>query len=372
MERLEQTAGLDRALEALPNAKVLQERHAAGLGLTSPELAVLLAYTKLELQRALVASDVPDDPYLDRDFVAYFPPQLQTGYSDALASHPLRRDIVATVVANAVVNRAGISFLSRMCDETGLSLPVLARAHVIARDVLDAADTWAAIDALDLVVAAATQDEMFLLVRRLVERSARWLVRHVDRLDLGPVVERFRPGVRAVLDALPDLLAGRVAEAAHRTAVAFVAAGVPDHVAQLVAASDAALAALPSVALGAEHDLDPLVVARIQFLLDDRLALDRVRDRIAALPRADRWQTEARAALRDDFYESQHALTAAVLTETDRVGSSEARVDEWLVAHAPAVDRFQELVTDVEQTQTADLAALAVVRRALRDLAALE
>ena len=89
---------------------------------------MLLAYTKLELQRALVASDVPDDPYLDADFVAYFPPSLRTGFDDALASHPLRREIVATVVANAVVNRAGISFLSRLCDETGLSLPVLARA----------------------------------------------------------------------------------------------------------------------------------------------------------------------------------------------------------------------------------------------------
>ncbi len=196
MERLEQTAGLDRALEALPTGKVLQERHAAGRGMTSPELAVLLAYTKLELQRALVASDVPDDPYLHPELVGYFPPSLRTGFDDEIAAHPLRREIVATVVANAVVNRAGISFLSRLCDETGLSLPVLARAHVIARDVFDAADTWSAIDALDLVVPAAVQDEMFLLVRRLVERAARWLVRHVDPLDLRPdgrTLPRRRP-----------------------------------------------------------------------------------------------------------------------------------------------------------------------------------
>jgi glutamate dehydrogenase len=213
---------------------------------------------------------------------------------------------------------------------------------------------------------------MFLLVRRLVERSARWLVRHVEPLELGPVVERFRPGVRAVIDALPELLVGRVAATAATAAAGFVAAGVPDDVAYLVAASDAGLAALASVALGFEHDIDPRVVTRIQFLLDDRLALDHVRDRIAALPRGDRWQTEARAALRDDFYESQHALTAAVLTETDRDGTPDARVDEWLAAHVPSVERFQDLVADVERTDTADLAALAVVRRALRDLAMLE
>jgi glutamate dehydrogenase len=372
MERLEQTAGLDRALEALPNAKVLQERHAAGLGLTSPELAVLLAYTKLELQRALVMSDVPDDPYLDANFVAYFPPSLRTGFDDALASHPLRREIVATIVANAVVNRAGISFLSRLCDETGLSLPVLARAHVIARDVFDAADTWAAVDALDLVVRASVQDEMFLVVRRLVERAARWLVRHSEALALGPTVERFRPGVRAVVAELPELLVGAVGETAEATAARFTAAGVSPELARKVAASDAALVALPAASLALDHDLDARAVAHIQFLLDDRLGLDRLRDRIAALPRADRWQAEARAALRDDLYESQYALTGAVLTETDPDRPPDGRVDAWLDDHADAVTRYRTLVHDVEQADTADLAALAVVRRALRGLARLE
>ena len=369
MERLEQTAGLDRALEALPSAKALQERHAAGRGLTSPELAVLLAYTKLELQRALVASDVPDDPYLAATFVAYFPPSLRTGFDDALASHPLRREIVATVVANAVVNRAGISFLSRLCDETGLSLPVLARAHVIARDVFDAADTWAAVDALDLVVPAVVQDEMFLLVRRLVERSARWLVRHAEPLALGPTVDRFRAGVHTVTSSLSDLVVGAVADSVAAATARFTAAGVAPDLARQVAASDAALVALPAVALALEHDVDPRVVARIQFLLDDRLALDRLRDRIAALPRADRWQTEARAALRDDFYESQHALTDAVLTDTDASGAPEVRVDAWLAEHDVTVGRYRDLVRDVERADAADLAALAVVRRALRDLA---
>ena len=335
MERLEQSAGLDRALEALPTAKVLQERHAAGVGLTSPELAVLLAYTKLELQRALVASDVPDDPYLADAYVAYFPPDLRDGYDAALTTHPLRREIVATVTANAVVNRAGISFLSRLCDETGVDLPVLARAHVAARDVFDATATWSAIDALDLVVPAAVQNEMFLAVRRLVERAARWLVHHyATTLALGPTVDRFRPGVATVMAALPEHVGGE-------QAAALEAAGVPRDLAQRVAVSDAALAALPAVELASEHGIDPLTVARIQFALDDRLGLERVRGYIAALSRADRWQTEARAALRDDFYESQRALTDAVVRETDTPAAPGDRVDAWLAARAAAVERYR-------------------------------
>jgi glutamate dehydrogenase len=283
-------------------------------------------------------------------------------------SHPLRREIIATAVANAVVNRAGISFVSRLCDETGLSLPVLTRAHVIARDVLDAASTWAAVDALDLVVPAAVQDEMFLGVRRLVERCARWLVHHVEPLALGPTVERFQPGVREVLAALPELLVGDVADAAASTAARFVAEGVPPELARTVAQSDAALVAFPAVALASDHGIDARVVTRIQLLLDDRLALDAVRDRIAALPRADRWQTEARAALRDDFLESQHALTEAVLTETP-AGVPEARVDAWLGDHVDAVARYRTVVHDIEGADPSDLAALAVIRRALRELA---
>ena len=372
MERLEQTGGLDRTLEALPTTKVLQERTAAGVGLTAPELAVMMAYTKLELQRALVASDVPDDPYLGPAYVAYFPSELRAGYETALATHPLRREIIATVTANAVVNRAGISFASRLADETGATLPVLARAHIVARDVYDAVATWAEIDALDLVCPAAVQNEMFLAVRRLVERAARWLVRRGDPLALGPTVERYRAGVQQVVAALPDVLIGDVAAAVVATAERLTSAGGPAALARRVAASDAALVALPAVALAIGTDTDPIVVAQLQFVLDDRLVLDRWRAHIAALPRADRWQTEARAALRDDFYESQEALVGAVLRETNANAPSADRVDGWLAAHAPAVERYRALVADADGANTVDLATLAVVRRGLRALAALD
>src|SRR5439155_1847693 len=128
----------------------------------------------LDLGRALVDSDVPADPYLRGDLLAYFPSALRGRFAEVVDEHVLRREIVATVVANAVVNRAGISFLSRLADETGAGLPRLARAHVIARDVLEMSEIWAAIDDLDLQVPAATQDRMFLAARRLVERGARW------------------------------------------------------------------------------------------------------------------------------------------------------------------------------------------------------
>jgi glutamate dehydrogenase len=195
------------------------------------------------------------------------------------------------------------------------------------------------------------------------------LVRHVEPLELGSTVERFRDGVRDVVAALPELVVGAVAEQTGATIDRLAADGVPVELARAVAVADAALVALPAVALGEEHGVDPRDVARLQLQLDDALGLDRVRDRIAALPRSDRWQTEARAALRDEFYESQHALTAAVLVETDAGLDAPARVERWLADHSPATDRYRTLVADADRTEPGDLAALAVVRRALRDLA---
>jgi glutamate dehydrogenase len=372
IERLEQSGHLDRALEFLPTARQLQERHVAGVGLTAPELAVLLAYTKLELERALVRSDVPDDPALRPRLVDYFPPALRDEARFPVDDHALRREITATVIANAVVNRAGISFLSRLGDETGESLPALTRAHLVAHEVFGMAELWDAVDALDLRVPASTQDAMFLTLRRLVERGARWIVRHGGAPELGPAIARARPGVTRVLDALPQVITGPAARRLHAATEVLRRAGVPGDLAQRVAVGEWAIGALPATALAAAHGTDPVLVARLAFTLAERLELDRLLEHIAALPRSDRWLTEARAALRDDFHDSHERLTESVLTATAPGLSPDdaaGRVDAWLADHQEGVERYRGVVEDVEAAGVFDLATLAVARRALQELA---
>jgi glutamate dehydrogenase len=368
IDRLEQAGVLDRALERLPDRRAVQERHAAGVGLVAPELAVLLAFSKLELQRALVASDVPDDPYLLREVVAYFPSPIRDRFAPVVGSHALRREITATVVANAVVNRAGISFLSRMLDETGARLPVVARAHVIARDVLGMVDLWRAIDELDLVVSAATQDRMFLAIRRTVERGARWLVRHGGSLELQPTVDRFAAPVASLVDALPDLLVGLDATERRALADALCADGVGRALADRVAAVALAAPVFAIADVGFVLGVEVAEVARAYFALADRLRLDWLRDRVAALPRADRWQTEARAALRDDVADLHRELTEAVLRDTLPGTDPAARIDGWIAAHTHAADRYRSVLADVDASGVFDLATLSAARRELRDL----
>ena len=335
IERLERSGGLDRALEALPGAKAIQERHALGLGLTAPELAVLLAYAKLGTQRALVASDVPDDPALVAVLAAYFPSAVRETESAAIASHPLRRQIVATVVANSVVNRAGISFLSRFGDETGADLPRLAHAHIVARDVFDVTQWWEAIDALDLVAPAAVQNELFFAARRLVERSARWLVHQHDDLAIAPAIARYHDGAARVAAELPALGGRTVNDRVGAERARLAELGVPANLAARAAAAEW-LPPVFDIATLAEQHGEPIVdVAAVWFELGDLLKLVELREQIGALARSDRWQAEARAALRDSFSQCYREVVADVLGGTEPNTSAAARVGTWAARACP-------------------------------------
>jgi glutamate dehydrogenase len=230
---------------------------------------------------------------------------------------------------------------------------------------------WDEVDALDLRVPAPTQDAMFLTLRRLVERGARWVVRHGGAPNLGPAIAQSQAGVAQVVAALPRVITGPAARRLDAQTELLERAGVPSDLATRVAVGEWALGALPATALAAAHGADPVLVARLAFVLAERLELDRLLEHIAALPRADRWQTEARAALRDDFHDSHEQLTAAVLTAAGgpvTEADLAVRVDAWLAEHQEGVDRYRQVVDDVEAAGVFDLATLAVARRALREL----
>src|ERR687896_2513730 len=207
MRSFEQTGRLDRALEALPDAESVAERRTAGLGLTQPELAVLLAYSKITLYAALLDSDLPEDPALTPELAGYFPAPLPERFADRLERHRLRREIVATRATNGIVDRAGITFVFRLQEDTGAGPADIARAYAVARDVFDMRRLWADVEALDLEVDATVQIEMLLEARRLVERATRWLLRSRPRpLDIGAEIDRFAAGAAAVAEALPGVL----------------------------------------------------------------------------------------------------------------------------------------------------------------------
>ena len=372
VRRLEQDGRLDRGLEALPGAEAIAERRAAGLGLTQPELAVLLAHSKIALHAELLDSDLPEDAAMAAELDAYFPSPLPERFGDRLREHRLRREIVATRVTNEIVDRAGATFVTRLQEDTGAPASDIARAYAVARDVFALRSFWSDVEALDLQVTAETQLAMLLDGRRLAERATRWLLRARARpLDVDAEVARFREGARSVAGALPDVLVPEERERLEEHVRSLVAEDVPSALAGRVASSFALFPALDIVEVAGATGVSVDDVAALYFLVGGRLQLHWLRDRIASLPRADRWQAMARAALRDDLFGLHAELTADVLRrgrETAGEMDAAARMDGWVEDHPVAVQRCLAVLGDVRTGGVFDLATLPVALREVRNL----
>ena len=245
MERLESQGLVDREIEFLPSTEAMEMRRSNHKGLTSPELATLLAYTKIVLEDEILASDMPDDPYLVDRLIEYFPTAMRQHYADQMRTHRLHREIIATVVVNEFVNESGITCFHRLSGETGAGAADVIRAQIAARAIFAANDLDKAVAALDHRIDAQMQTVLRMEVRTLVERATRWLINNRRHpIDIGATVAQFAEGVRTVQQALPTTLAGREKEAFEQRLKSYLAAGVPDELATAIAALPPAYAAL--------------------------------------------------------------------------------------------------------------------------------
>ncbi|HYP46556.1 MAG TPA: NAD-glutamate dehydrogenase [Propionibacteriaceae bacterium] len=370
MTRLEDRGLLDRGIEFLPSTEVMESRRAAGLGLTAPELATLMAYTKIVLAREVEGSDLPDDPYLVDRLVDYFPTAMRQRYAHEMTGHRLHREIITTELVNDFVNESGISCFHRLSAETGAPAGEVIRAQVAARAIFRATEHDRAVRALDHRVDAALQTELALEARTLVERATRWLINNRRRpIDIGAAVTDLSAGVQAVQRELPNIVVGRELETYSRRLDRYRLAGVDEPLAVSTALLPATYAALSIVQIANRTGLDVLHVALVHVTVGQRLGLDRLLARIIELPREDRWQTMARAALRDDLHGVHAQLTAQVLavsTTSADGASAEALVSTWEDAN-PLVGDSVTTLRSVCQARP-DLARMSVGLRVVRGL----
>ncbi len=369
LRRLERDGHLDRALEFLPTERQIAERRSAGIGLTQPELAVLLAYTKITLAEQLLASDLPEDEFLRSELFRYFPTPLRERFAERMLSHPLRREIIVTGVVNNFVNNAGSTAMFRLRDETGASADEIARAHTVARVVYDLQGHWEAVEELDNQVAAATLTRVRLDARRLSERTTRWLLNNrKPPLDIAEQIRYFRDGVREVVTHVPKLLRGNELAQFDRTREELLAAGVPVELAEHVAAMNQAYGALDIVDVAKDSGRPVIEVADVYFDLADRLRIGMLLERIVGLPRTDRWKTIARAALREDVYEVHAALAFDVLASGPADASPNDRYEAWRQHNTAVVERARQMLEDILTTDSPDLATLSVGLRVIRTM----
>ncbi|RCW45116.1 glutamate dehydrogenase (NAD) [Halopolyspora algeriensis] len=377
ISELEKRNGLDRKLEALPTPEQFRELEKAGRGLTSPELATLLAHVKLSLKNEVLASELPEADAFARRLPDYFPEPLRNRHSDAIAQHPLRRQITTTLLVNEVVDGAGLSYAHRLAEEMSAGATDAVRAYAVVTRVYDLPALWREIDDLDTAIPTHVTDRMVLETRRLLDRASRWLLSNRPQpLAISAEINRFRPVVAELSAHVPDMLHGRAADNAAEEAEELVASGVPSDLARRIGAllNTYGLLDITEIAELAERDAgvsterSPRESAELYYALSEYFDIERMLVSVSGLERGNRWHSLARLALRDDFYASLRAITVDVLRTSTPADSPESKIEQWEQANASRLSRARATLEEVRRSGRHDLATLSVAARQLSSM----
>jgi glutamate dehydrogenase len=359
--------GLNRELEALPSEKEIARRLEVGIGLTSPELATLMAHVKLTLKDELLETDLPDQPVFASKLPRYFPSQLRERCGPAIRSHQLRREIVTTMLVNDLVDTAGISYDYRITQDTGVGPVDAVRTYAATDAIFGIGQLWHSIRAAGLPIAVS--DEMTLDTRRLIDRAGRWLLNYRPQpLAVGAEINRFAQKVAALTPRMSEWLRGDDKAIVEKEAAEFVKQGASADLGYMVAAGLYRYSLLDIIDVADIEDREPAEVADTYFALMDRLGTDGLLTAISELPRADRWHSLARLAIRDDIYSSLRSLCFDVLAVGEPDETGEEKIAEWEHTSASRVERARRTLSEIHESGQKDLATLSVAARQIRSM----
>jgi glutamate dehydrogenase len=377
MADLENRGRLDRKVEGLPGNTVLLERGAAGKGLTRPELAVLLAYGKLDLFDDIVASDAPDDPWFEATLRGYFPPAMER-YADQMQKHRLKREIIATVVGNQMVNMCGPTFATRLKAAAGCDVDALVTGFTAAREILGVDALWDQVSALDGKASAAGQTALYKALAYALRSQTFWLARRAfrDKASVKTLVDNYGPSIAELRGLTPAVLSSYEQKTVAKRVKTYVADGAPDALAQAVAALQPLTTAADLVDLANASSWTVKDVARLYHQTGAAFGFDRLRGAAGSFIGGDAFERLAVRRLIEDLLSEQTAITQAVLkfSANAQAGedeiSAKAAVTSWAALRMDRVRSAKRTVEDIENAGGGwTFAKLTIANAALRELA---
>jgi glutamate dehydrogenase len=345
IKQLEALCNLDRVVEFLPDDKKLLERNASGLGLARPELAIIMAYTKIYITNELLKSDLPDDPYFITVLETGFPSLLTSTYPKSMQKHRLRREIIATQLSNQIVNTVGITFMYRMQIETDQSIAEIARAYILASKAYQIENLRTLIDSLNYKVSVQTQYELLHYIRQLMNLATRWFL-HNKRLegDIAKSIAHYSQAIKKIEKLIPNLMAGVTKEYLDKIVAQFVGIGLPEATAKEIASTRATYTALNVVEVATQNKFDLERTAEVYFAVGSKFSLVWFRDHIANDSREGHWNNLARLSLRDELDSLQRKLTTAILIKDQKKLDAKELIADWVEKNSAIQHRWEQLM----------------------------
>ncbi len=364
---LEGEHGLNRELEALPSEKEIRRRTEAGIGLTSPELATLMAHVKLDLKEQVLATDLPDQEVFAARLPRYFPTLLRDQFGTEIRSHQLRREIITTMLVNDVIDAGGITYVYRVMEDVGVGPADAVRSFVATDAIFRIEEVWRSIRAA--AVPVNVSDRLTLDLRRQIDRAGRWLLNYRPQpLAVGAEINRFAKKVAELTPRMREWLRGDDRAIVEKETAQFSAHGVPEDLAYTVASGLYQYSLLDIIDIADIVDRDPAEVADTYFALMDFLGTDGLLTSVSGLPRDDRWHSLARLAIRDDIYGSLRSLCFDVLAVGEPEERGEEKIHEWELINGSRVKRARRTLNEIYQSGERDLATLSVAARQIRSM----
>lgn len=367
---LEEKEIMQRQLEALPSTFGLQERKEQGLGLTRPEISVLISYSKIFLKKRLLESTIPDDTWLQRYLYSAFPKRINKRFGIELTEHRLRKELITTQLSNNLVDEMGAVFVYRMYHETGANYADIVRAYTAAKEIFQMKDLWHDIQALDYKVKPEIQTKMLLLVSKLIRRVSRWLIRQYrNDLDIEMLITRYKAGVGKLIRALPDLIQGDRREHFINHYEEFVENNVPMTLARTIASCDMLFTAMEVVEASYQTDISIREIMRAYLEVGQRLNLSWLRYEIRMQRNETHWEGLAMAAIFDDIDAIQRRLAVSLLYSKGKSQSLEKQFENWRAVNTQLVIRWEKLVSSMRGSNSISPVMLFVGLRELAELA---
>jgi glutamate dehydrogenase len=368
INNLEKTGLLDRELEFLPDEAEIEDRRLRKQGLTRPELAVVLSYAKIDLYDGLIDSGETLEDFLVVDPLRYFPTVLRRRYPEFIPGHRLSREILATLIANDLVNRMGPSFVKRIQVDTDADVVTIARAYTIARQICAAGPLWKTIEELDNELPAQVQVRLLFEISRSLRHASYWLIeRFGEQLSIEGMVDRLKDNMTAVYTRTGSIMSQSAKDRHRRAAEAYLEQRVPEKLAQQMSELLLTRPALDMSDLAASYKPDVIDLARLYAATNDKLGIYWLHVAAEDLRFEDRWQAVARGKLRDDFFQMRRDLAEQILRHRGRHDIPEA-IDKWLAARSTEVERFKQLIEELKLRPEIDFATLSVAAGEFRDL----
>jgi len=333
-------------------------------------LSILISYAKADLKESLLLTSVPDDAYVSRELTTSFPVKLEKKYGEQMKKHRLNRELVATQVANHIVNFMGINFVDRLAASTGADVGVIARAYILVRDIFKVTQTWSKIEAMDYSIDSNVQFDLMQELQHLTRRATRWFVRNrVAGLDCQTEYDQFSKLIASAEKGMDKFLVGEPLERWHQTFDKYTKLGVSDEIATEIASTRGLYSVLAIGEIGKSNNVPVEHVAKAYFKISNKLQLAWYAQQLNALSVESHWQGLAREAFRDDL-EWQHGLVLkSVLQDYKKGQDIKAMVEAWMEKHQSLTVRWISVLDELRIAERQDYAMYIVAGKELVDLA---